>query len=158
MLSSRGFCLNTRHLFSRELSYPFQPFLPPLPLVPLFSTAYKIATKTQNTLYGDKSAATPGGVRLGTPAMTTRGLDETDFGESIAGFLDRVACLARALQERAGSKKLADFIREMQAEGSGVAELKADVEAFSRRFYFPGGVGDSGERVYREEEGERGSR
>ncbi|CAN0357093.1 unnamed protein product, partial [Laminaria digitata] len=66
----------------------------------------------QNTLYGDKSAASPGGVRLGTPAMTTRGLDEADFGESVAGFLDRAACLACAAQERAGSKKLAAFVVE----------------------------------------------
>lgn len=71
--------------------------------------------------------------------MTTRGLDETDFGESVAGFLDRAACLASAAQERAGSKKLAAFLAEMEAD-SGVEELKRDVEAFAERFYFPGGA------------------
>jgi len=33
-------------------------------------------TTNKNSLVGDKSAATPGGIRLGTPAMTTRGLKE----------------------------------------------------------------------------------
>lgn len=33
----------------------------------------------KNAVHGDQSAAVPGGVRLGTPAMTTRGLDEADF-------------------------------------------------------------------------------
>ncbi|CAN0396668.1 unnamed protein product, partial [Hapterophycus canaliculatus] len=93
----------------------------------------------QNTLHGDKSAAAPGGVRLGTPAMTTRGLDERDFGESVAGFLDRAASLACAAQERAGSKKLAAFMAEIEAD-EGVAELKGEVEAFAEGFYFPGGA------------------
>lgn len=70
--------------------------------------------------------------------MTTRGLDETDFGESVAGFLDRAALLACAAQERAGSKKLAAFVVEMEAD-EGVKELRREVEAFSRIFYYPGG-------------------
>jgi glycine hydroxymethyltransferase len=35
----------------------------------------------KNTILGDKSALSPGGVRIGTPAMTSRGLDENDFIE-----------------------------------------------------------------------------
>tara|TARA_Y100000389_G_C17465186_1_gene524854 strand:+ start:14 stop:709 length:696 start_codon:yes stop_codon:yes gene_type:complete len=35
----------------------------------------------KNTILGDKSALSPGGVRIGTPAMTSRGLDENDFRE-----------------------------------------------------------------------------
>ena len=101
-------------------------------------------SNSQNTLYGDKSAASPGGVRLGTPAMTTRGLNETDFGETVARFLDRAASLACAAQERAGSKKLAAFVEELERD-EGVKELKRDVEAFASRFYFPGvGGGDGG--------------
>jgi glycine/serine hydroxymethyltransferase len=30
----------------------------------------------KNTVPGDKSAFVPGGIRMGTPALTTRGLDE----------------------------------------------------------------------------------
>ena len=42
----------------------------------------------KNTVPGDKSAMTPGGIRVGTPAMTTRGLDELDF-EKVAEFVHR---------------------------------------------------------------------
>lgn len=45
-------------------------------------------TLNKNAVYGDASAMTPGGVRIGTPAMTSRGLKEADW-EKIAEFLDR---------------------------------------------------------------------
>ena len=37
---------------------------------------------------GDSSALVPGGVRIGTPALTTRGLDAADF-VAVADFLDK---------------------------------------------------------------------
>merc|ERR1712119_145367 len=39
----------------------------------------------RNSVHGDTSALTPGGVRIGTPAMTTRGCTVEDF-KKIAGF------------------------------------------------------------------------
>lgn len=36
-------------------------------------------TLNKNTIVGDKSAMTPGGVRIGTPAVTTRGYNEKDM-------------------------------------------------------------------------------
>lgn len=86
--------------------------------------------------------------------MTTRGFEEAHFRDMVAGFLDRAACLAQELQRAAGSKKLSAFISQMEggggsgvgggedgAEGSvAVRELKADVEAFARGFYYPGGA------------------
>jgi len=36
-------------------------------------------TLNKNTIIGDKSAVTPGGVRIGTPAVTTRGYNEKDM-------------------------------------------------------------------------------
>lgn len=45
-------------------------------------------TLNKNSVFGDASAVSPGGVRIGAPAMTSRGLAEKDF-ESIADFLDR---------------------------------------------------------------------
>ena len=44
-------------------------------------------TLNKNTIVGDRSAMTPGGVRIGTPAVTTRGYLETDM-EDVAGYLD----------------------------------------------------------------------
>merc|ERR1711907_196784 len=41
----------------------------------------------KNSVRGDTSAVTPGGVRLGTSAMTTRGMIEEDMN-TIADFID----------------------------------------------------------------------
>lgn len=46
-------------------------------------------TLNKNAVVGDSSAMNPGGVRIGTPAMTSRGLTEEDF-EQVAGFLHEV--------------------------------------------------------------------
>lgn len=44
-------------------------------------------TLNKNTIIGDKSAVTPGGVRIGTPAVTTRGYLEQDMKE-VGRFID----------------------------------------------------------------------
>lgn len=51
---------------------------------------------------------TPGGVRIGTPAVTTRGMREPEM-EKIAEFLDRVLKISIKIQEQSG-KLLKDFI------------------------------------------------
>ena len=65
-------------------------------------------TTNKNSVVGDKSALTPGGIRLGTPALTTRGMLEDDM-VTVAGFLHRGILLALKIQETSG-KKLADFL------------------------------------------------
>ena len=47
----------------------------------------------KNTVPGDKSALVPSGLRLGAPAMTSRGLVEKDFKE-IVQFIDRSVSIA----------------------------------------------------------------
>lgn len=44
-------------------------------------------TVNKNTIAGDKSAVTPGGIRLGSPAVTTRGYLEQDMRE-VARYMD----------------------------------------------------------------------
>merc|ERR1740139_611117 len=58
-------------------------------------------TLNKNCVPGDRSAVTPGGVRIGTPALTTRKMVESDF-EQIADFLDRALKLALSIQEKSG--------------------------------------------------------
>lgn len=89
----------------------------------------------KNTIHGDKSAAAPGGVRLGTPAMSTRSLKEKDF-EVVASLLDKGLRLALEVQEQAGSKKLVDFERVL-ASHKGVVGLREEVETFASQFPFP---------------------
>merc|ERR1740120_546924 len=51
----------------------------------------------RNAVHGDASALSPGGVRIGTPAMTTRGCTGEDF-RKIALFLHRCCQIALKIQ------------------------------------------------------------
>ncbi|ORX88553.1 SHMT-domain-containing protein [Basidiobolus meristosporus CBS 931.73] len=89
----------------------------------------------KNTVPGDKSALVPSGLRVGTPAMTSRGLNEADF-EKIAEFIDRAVNIAAEADKKAGGSKLKDF-KAYVGDGSHIPEvtkLKEDVIAFSRQF------------------------
>merc|ERR1711907_174694 len=57
----------------------------------------------RNAVHGDVSALSPGGVRIGSPAMTTRGCTEADFVQ-IAMFLDRCCRIALDVQKEKGKK------------------------------------------------------
>merc|ERR1712187_383731 len=89
----------------------------------------------RNAVHGDASALSPGGVRIGTPAMTTRGCTTEDF-KAIGLFLDRCCQIALKIQKEKG-KKLKDF--ELGLAGDeDVKRLKADVEAWAGSFGYPG--------------------
>ena len=64
-------------------------------------------TVNKNAVVGDVSAMAPGGVRVGAPAMTSRGLKEQDF-EKIADMLHEVLGVCKRIQEKHG-KLLKDF-------------------------------------------------
>merc|ERR1711937_545960 len=79
----------------------------------------------RNAVHGDVSALSPGGVRVGTPAMTTRGCKEADF-QTVAGFLHRCVEICLEVQKEKG-KKLKDF--ELGLKGNQkIEELRHDVE------------------------------
>ncbi|KAK4937354.1 Cytochrome B translational activator protein cbs2 [Elasticomyces elasticus] len=63
----------------------------------------------KNTVPGDKSAMKPGGVRMGTPAMTTRGFNESDFAR-VAEIVDQAVSITVKLDKKARA----------EAEGKGV--------------------------------------
>jgi len=89
----------------------------------------------RNAVHGDASALSPGGVRIGAPAMTTRGCSPEDFTK-IAGFLDRALQITLKIQEAKG-KKLRDFEVGLY-ENSDVVMLRKDVQAFAIGFGYPG--------------------
>lgn len=97
---------------------------------------YCSITLNMNAVHGDKSALTPGGVRLGSPAMTTRGLEEGDFAK-VADFLYRGVQIGLAVQEASGSKKLVDFKRALNGNAE-LEGLRKEVEAFASAFPMPG--------------------
>jgi glycine hydroxymethyltransferase len=78
----------------------------------------------KNTIPGDKSALTPGGIRMGAPALTSRGFEEADFVK-VAEFFDRAVSIAVKLKNTEEGKKLKGF-RAMCAVGPSVdPELEA---------------------------------
>lgn len=98
---------------------------------------------TENAVSGDASAQVPGGIRLGTSALTSRNMLEADV-KVVADFLHRAVQLALVLQKEAGSKLLKDFVRVASVEEDGkqgaklVRELRREVRAFARRWPVPG--------------------
>lgn len=92
-------------------------------------------TLNKNAVPGDKSALTPGGVRVGTPALTTRGFKEEHFVK-VADFLHEAVTIALRLQSSTG-KLLKDF--ESAVENSpDVKALRNAVMAFTSQFPMPG--------------------
>jgi len=89
----------------------------------------------KNAVYGDTSALAPGGIRVGTPALTSRGFKEEDM-EKVAEFLDRGMKIAIVVQEKVG-KLLKDFTAALETS-TEMKALKADVEKFARGFPMPG--------------------
>lgn len=92
-------------------------------------------TLNKNCVPGDRSAVMPGGVRIGAPALTTRGFVEKDF-EQIGAFLVRALDIAVKIQEVSG-KKLKDFVEAMEGNEE-LAALGKEVRAFASTFPMPG--------------------
>jgi glycine hydroxymethyltransferase len=94
-----------------------------------------IATN-KNTVPGDTSALTPGGIRMGTPALTSRGFVENDFAR-VAHFFDRAVQIALKLQKTEQGKKLKGF-KDMCSVGPSVdpdlVQLRRDVCSFASSF------------------------
>merc|ERR1719251_744052 len=89
----------------------------------------------RNAVHGDASALSPGGVRIGAPAMTTRGCNAEDF-KKIALFLDRCCQIALSVQKEKG-KKLKDFELGLESN-EAVKTLRNEVEAWASSFGYPG--------------------
>jgi glycine hydroxymethyltransferase len=92
-------------------------------------------TLNKNAVQGDRSAVTPGGVRVGAPAMTTRGMKEAEFRQ-VAEFLHRALLIALRIQSTSG-KMLKAFSEAMETDAE-VAQLRSDVETFARQWPMPG--------------------
>ena len=91
----------------------------------------------KNAIIGDKSALSPGGIRIGTCAMTTRGIGPDDCVK-IADFIDRAITTGIILQE--GSPKLIDFKNKVNASllenESSLIKIRNEVSQFTERLRF----------------------
>ncbi|XP_008236601.1 PREDICTED: serine hydroxymethyltransferase, mitochondrial [Prunus mume] len=89
----------------------------------------------KNTVPGDVSAMVPGGIRMGTPALTSRGFVEEDFAK-VADFFDATVKLAVKIKGEAQGTKLKDFVAALAAPHfqSEIAKLRHDVEEYAKQF------------------------
>ena len=98
-------------------------------------------TLNKNSVPGDSSAVVPGGIRVGTPALTTRGFREADF-ERVAEFIDRGVKIALDLKASTPAPaKLKEYIAHANGTGAAredVKQLKKEVEEFATSFPMPG--------------------
>ena len=80
------------------------------------------------------SAMVPGGLRMGSPALTSRGFIEEDF-EQVAEFVHKAVEIAKDLKAKSGPK-LKDFRDYLEKEGEveAIKSLREEVEAFAKQF------------------------
>jgi len=92
----------------------------------------------KNTVPGDKSALNPSGIRLGTPAITTRGL-VTSHMDQVVSFIHSAMELAVEIQQASGPK-LVEFKKFLSDEkfAGKVSSLQKEVEEFAIKFRLPG--------------------
>ncbi len=100
-----------------------------------------LITVNKNSVPGDTKPFVPSGIRIGTPAMTTRGLVESDF-DRVADFIDRGVQIAVSinLSHPDNAKKLSsfsDFLAANHLNNPQLQALRADVIAFSSSFPMP---------------------
>uniref|UniRef100_A0A3Q3J813 Serine hydroxymethyltransferase n=1 Tax=Monopterus albus TaxID=43700 RepID=A0A3Q3J813_MONAL len=95
-------------------------------------------TANKNTCPGDKSALTPGGLRLGAPALTSRQFKEADFVQ-VVEFMDEGFKIALDVKKKTGKlQDFKDFLLQDPETVARIADLRHRVEAFARPFPMPG--------------------
>lgn len=102
----------------------------------------------KNTVPGDKSALRPGGLRLGTPAMSSRGFQPEDF-RRVADIVDRAVIITQKLDKAArdsaaekGAKNPGTVKAFMEYVGQGeeiseIVLLRQEVEDWVGTFSLP---------------------
>jgi len=93
----------------------------------------------KNTCPGDKSALRPGGLRLGTPALTSRDFKEQDF-EKVVDFIHRGILITLEIQSKCGLtlKEFKAKLVEDEFIQAKVQALRQEVETFAAQYSMPG--------------------
>ncbi|KAL7275844.1 Serine hydroxymethyltransferase, cytosolic [Rhizina undulata] len=92
----------------------------------------------KNSIPGDKSALTPCGIRIGTPAMTSRGFGNEDF-KRVAGYIDTLVNLAKKIQNELPKEanKLKDFKAKVAGGVPELEEIRKEIAAWAVTFPLP---------------------
>ncbi|KAK2628973.1 hypothetical protein QTJ16_002076 [Diplocarpon rosae] len=93
----------------------------------------------KNSIPGDKSALTPCGIRIGTPAMTSRGFGEDAFGR-VAGYIDACIKICKEVQAELpkSDNKLKDFkYKVASGEVTKINNMRKEIAAWAGSFPLP---------------------
>ncbi|CDK27921.1 unnamed protein product [Kuraishia capsulata CBS 1993] len=94
----------------------------------------------KNTIPGDSSALFPSGLRVGTPAMTTRGFLAGEF-DTVAEYISKAVEIASSLkaQEQGATpkEKLSNF-KQLATDSEAVKSLATEVSTWVSAFPVPG--------------------
>ncbi|KAB5526403.1 serine hydroxymethyltransferase [Coniochaeta sp. 2T2.1] len=93
----------------------------------------------KNSIPGDKSALTPCGLRIGTPAMTSRGFGVAHF-ERVAQYIDESIKICKDVQAALPKEanKLKDFkFKVASGEVARINELKQEIIEWCKTFPLP---------------------
>ncbi|OMP06355.1 Serine hydroxymethyltransferase [Corchorus capsularis] len=98
-------------------------------------------TLNKNSVPGDKSALVPGGIRIGSPAMTTRRFTEKEF-IAVADFIHEGVQITIEAKGLASGTKLQEFLKFVTSPDfplmDKVSNLRNRVEALTTQFPIPG--------------------
>ncbi|CCH44887.1 glycine hydroxymethyltransferase [Wickerhamomyces ciferrii] len=89
----------------------------------------------KNSIPGDKSALVPGGIRIGAPAMSTRGLGEEDF-KKIAHYIDWSVQYAKKIQSELPKEanRLKDFKAKIAQGSDELTKTKNEIYEWAGEF------------------------
>ncbi len=98
-------------------------------------------TVNKNTIPGEPASPFyPSGIRLGTPALTSRGMKEKDMVK-IAAWIKRVLEEIRGLDLPKEQDKRKDFLKEVKVKlhsNRNLKKIRLEVEGFAGKFPVPG--------------------
>lgn len=88
----------------------------------------------KNTIPGDVSALNPSGIRIGTPAITTRGLKESDM-HYLGDIINRVITIGTNIQTEFTLKTIKDFTQYFE-QSTELADIRLEIMNWMIKFPF----------------------
>ena len=88
----------------------------------------------KNTIPGDVSALNPSGIRIGTPAITTRGLNEKDMFY-LADILNRVISVGAKIQTENNTKTIKEFTQYFESS-TELSSIQGEITTWMMKFTF----------------------
>jgi len=93
----------------------------------------------KNSIPGDKSALTPCGIRIGAPAMTSRGMSEEDF-KRVVGYISQAIDICKAVQSKLPKEanKLKDFKAKVASDSvPEILSLRKEIGEWASTYPLP---------------------